>query len=123
MPSSGDIVRAPWSKDQVASLNEFQVSGAMHPFTCGYCRDNYGTRFIQQDDGTLRPETSADWEELSAAFDAGEASELIGRIVVNDRLLVATEAGWTCPTCDYTQDWAWSWMADRTWEEWVWRPA
>lgn len=25
---------------------------------------------------------------------------------MNDRLLVATEQGWECPTCDYTQNWA-----------------
>lgn len=24
--------------------------------------------------------------------------------------------GWTCPSCDYTQNWAWEWMADWTWE-------
>jgi hypothetical protein len=22
-----------------------------------------------------------------------------------DRTLIATEAGWVCPSCDYTQDW------------------
>ena len=29
--------------------------------------------------------------------------------------LVATEAGWVCPGCPYTQDWAPTWMADGTW--------
>jgi len=29
--------------------------------------------------------------------------------------LVATEAGWVCPQCPYTQDWAHGWMADGTW--------
>jgi hypothetical protein len=28
------IIRAPWSHDQVASLNGFQASGFFHPFTC-----------------------------------------------------------------------------------------
>jgi hypothetical protein len=28
-------VRAPFTEDQVASLNAFQESGAFHPFTCG----------------------------------------------------------------------------------------
>lgn len=27
--------RAPFTPEQVRSLNEYQVSGAMHPFTCG----------------------------------------------------------------------------------------
>lgn len=28
------IINAPWSADQVASLNGYQHSGAFHPFTC-----------------------------------------------------------------------------------------
>ncbi len=28
-----------------------------------------------------------------------------------DSLLVATANGWVCPSCEYTQDWAWAWMA------------
>jgi hypothetical protein len=27
--------RAPWTEEQVESLNEFQESGVFHPFTCG----------------------------------------------------------------------------------------
>jgi hypothetical protein len=29
-----------------------------------------------------------------------------------DRTLVATKAGWVCPSCDYTQNWAHSFMLD-----------
>ena len=28
-------------------------------------------------------------------------------------VLIATENGWVCPSCDYTQDWAHSFMAER----------
>jgi hypothetical protein len=31
------------------------------------------------------------------------------------RVLVATESGWRCPNCSYTQNWAEAWMADGTW--------
>lgn len=31
-----------------------------------------------------------------------------------DRILRATSGGWKCPTCDYTQDWAHEWMADKS---------
>lgn len=31
---SDAIITAPWSEDQVAALNAFQVSGVAHPFTC-----------------------------------------------------------------------------------------
>jgi hypothetical protein len=29
--------------------------------------------------------------------------------------LVAAEAGWLCPACGYTQDWAPQWMANGAW--------
>jgi hypothetical protein len=32
-------------------------------------------------------------------------------------VLLATRGGWECPSpvCEYSQDWAWSWMADWSW--------
>lgn len=32
-------VRAPFTDDQVESLNNFQAARLMHPFTCGVCRE------------------------------------------------------------------------------------
>lgn len=32
------------------------------------------------------------------------------------RLLVATTEGWSCPSCDFTQNWAHEFMADPRWE-------
>lgn len=31
--------------------------------------------------------------------------------------LIATAAGWRCPACDYTQDWAHNWMKDWGWKK------
>ncbi|MER5875504.1 hypothetical protein ABT119_06185 [Streptomyces sp. NPDC001910] len=31
-----DLIRAPWTSEQVAALNRFQTEGGMHPFTCAY---------------------------------------------------------------------------------------
>lgn len=70
-------IRAPFTDEQVASLNAYQKSGVFHDFTCG---DEH----------------------------AGERS------------LIATREGWICPTCEYTQVWAWLWMADCTWEQFKW---
>ncbi len=28
-------IKAPWTEEQVKNLNEYQVSGKFHPFTCG----------------------------------------------------------------------------------------
>ena len=39
---SGKIV-APWTRQQVDALNDYQAAGWMHPFTCGHCRDTLGT--------------------------------------------------------------------------------
>lgn len=30
-------------------------------------------------------------------------------------VLVATNEGWYCRDCTYTQDWAWLWMSDPIW--------
>lgn len=81
---TGDRIEAPFTDSQVQSLNQYQPSGVMHPFTCGRCRDELGT-------------------EVDGHF--------------TDRMLVATLAGWICPTCDNTQSWAWQFMADWSWEE------
>lgn len=65
------LVKAPWTADQVESLNGFQGCGCYHPFTCGGCDNRDG--------------------------------------------LVATKTGWTCPSCDYRQDWAHYFMVDWSW--------
>lgn len=64
---------APFTDDQVTSLNGYQQAGLFHPFTCG-----------------------------------NDSSH---------ELLVATAAGWQCPSCDYRQNWAHDWMADNGWQE------
>ena len=30
-----ELIRAPWTPEQVYNLNKFQENGRMHPFTCG----------------------------------------------------------------------------------------
>lgn len=35
-----DIVVAPFTEDQVNSINSYQSSGVGHPFTCPHCRNN-----------------------------------------------------------------------------------
>jgi hypothetical protein len=78
-------VEAPFTADQVASLNAAQRSGALHPFTCANRSD--GNHQHHGDD------------------DLGQ--------------LVATPDGWRCEDCDYTQAWAWRWMADGSWATWT----
>jgi hypothetical protein len=76
------FVYAPFTPEQIESLNGYQPSGVFHPFTCGNdaCKGSWQVDF-------------------------------------DSRLLVVTTEGWKCPSCDYTQDWAWRWMADNSWRE------
>ena len=69
-----ETVFAPWSQDQVNSLNAFQRSKKVHPYTCGGdgCRE----------------------------------------------VLVATQGGWVCSKCEYTQNHATDFTAN-----WVWKKA
>lgn len=82
------FVDAPFSLEQVESLNAYQSSGVMHPFTCAGDRADAAHHAYQAKHGG----------------DRGQ--------------LMAIEAGWICPVCGSTQDWAWLWMSD-----WSWRPS
>jgi len=75
---------APWTDEQVEALNQFQASRRMHPFTCGS-----GNR-----------------------TDAAQV-EAVAQHGMNDAvLLVATNDGWVCQACDYTQTWAHGFMVE-----------
>jgi hypothetical protein len=83
-----DKISAPFTLEQVESLNKFQYNRRYHPFTCGNDRSDkahkgYATAHDFPDNG----------------------------------LLVATQEGWVCPVCRYTQSWAWEFMTDGTHEE------
>ena len=51
-----EVTRAPWSREQVKSLNDYQVSGAFHPFT--HLRDDGGNEevLVASEDGWHCPE-------------------------------------------------------------------
>lgn len=44
-------------------------------------------------------------------FTCANRSDSPHRETTDRGVLVATEAGWICPDCDYTQDWAHAFMA------------
>lgn len=88
-----NTVQAPFSASQVQHLNERQchVDGSLpiHPFTC----PNRGDGIVYDTSG--RPdETNA-----THGTEGGDRG-----------LLIATETGWICPHCGYTQDWAYGLM-------------
>jgi hypothetical protein len=79
-----NIIRAPWTEQQCDALNRFQRNGKFHPFTCagGDRTDAFHTATVAN----------------YGLSDAGQ--------------LHATLSGWICNACDYTQDWAFTFMVE-----------
>jgi hypothetical protein len=46
-----DMIRAPWTPEQVAALNRFQAEGGMHPFTCGNDHATGALHLVAHEDG------------------------------------------------------------------------
>src|ERR1035441_7808567 len=92
-----DLIKAPWPKELVEKLNQYQKCGSYHPYTCGYCRDRYGTTLVKNEKGDLI-RASDDWFDWDLEKKKKE-------IIHNERALIATEKGWVCETCDNIQDW------------------
>lgn len=76
------MIKAPFTPEQVTALNQQQRHGEFHPFTCGGDRGDAAHR----------------------EYAAANGDRDLG-------LLVATENGWRCPVCGYTQGWAHGFMA------------
>lgn len=75
-----------FSKENVDKLNEQQISGHGHPYTCG------GSGHI--------PEC-----KRQLAYDKKFKGEQVEFTDENEGVLIATERGWICPCGKYTQDW------------------
>lgn len=78
------MIKAPWTPEQVAALNWYQTESGWHPFTCG------GGEYIGEGNAK-RMYCGPGWPAPTST-------------------LIATENGWVCPRCDYTQDWAYELM-------------
>ncbi|WP_037616379.1 hypothetical protein [Streptomyces aureus] len=46
-----DMIRAPWTPEQVAALNAFQAHSGMHPFTCGNDHATPDLHLVAHEDG------------------------------------------------------------------------
>ncbi len=91
------IIEPPWSKEIVDKLNKYQHWNGVHHYTCGFCRDNYGTYLVKNEtDKLIR--APRDWINWNSERKDKE-------IIFNERILIATENGWICETCDNVQDW------------------
>ena len=79
-------IKAPFTPEQVINLNAYQKQGHFHPFTCGSAK-----RCVEK------------------VTHHSHKGDIVWEVSTT---LVATEAGWVCPNCDYTQDWAWGFMGE-----------
>lgn len=66
----GDTVKAPWTDDQVRSLNAYQESGFMHPFICSeHVDDNLHADYevlVASRDGWHCPVPGCAWHQVWA---------------------------------------------------------
>jgi ribosomal protein S27AE len=83
-------IDAPWTDEQVAALNRYQKLDHVHPFTCPHIH-------------TLPCPCT---ENADRTPDRMCHRCLGAGMVLADRALTATNAGWVCPYCNYTQRWA-----------------
>ena len=61
-----DKIFAPFSADEVERINEFQLSGRWHPFTCGndHSRDEDDSpSLVAMSDGWHCPVAGCDWKQ------------------------------------------------------------
>lgn len=92
-----DVVNAPFTEEQVRSLNQYQFSGVFHPFTCA------------------NPECTAHRHIGHWIGEDGEPMSDKASEITESIYLVATPDSWICGGCGYKQHWAWRWMADFEW--------
>ena len=83
-----NIIKAPFTKEQVENLNKYQKSNLFHPFTC--CSPENISECLRAT------------KEINGEFIKG----------TSDGKLIATEDGWVCPCGKYKQNWAHKFMAD-----------
>lgn len=58
-----DQIRAPWTSEQVAALEQFQTASGMHPFTCGAERHALAPRLVPSHSGWYCPDPDCDYRQ------------------------------------------------------------
>lgn len=58
-----DLIRAPWTSEQVAALEQFQTVSNMHPFTCGADHHTLAPRLIPSHSGWYCPDPDCDYQQ------------------------------------------------------------
>ena len=99
-------IQTPFTPEQVEALNKHQNDGRFHPFTCAHDGDQKHILYEfhkEYPDGNY-DEYIKDQKELGVPYPEAQFTQTN---------LIATENGWICPVCDYTQNWAHNFMAEK----------
>lgn len=62
VPAAG-VIRAPWTSEQVAALEAFQLRSGMHPFTCGNDKHSMAPRLVPSHSGWYCPDPACDYRQ------------------------------------------------------------
>ena len=94
-----------FSSEEVDALNQHQMSGQFHPFTCP--NDGDESHIMYEFNKEHAGENYDDYiKEQKKVVNYPE-------MMFNQTSLVATENGFICPVCDYKQNWAHNFMKQK----------
>lgn len=98
-------IKAPFTKDQVDKLNEYQKQGMFHPFTCKNDGNDAHIKYEFE-----KEHKGEDYNEYLIKEKANGIN--FPEMRFNQTNLIATENGWICPVCNYEQNWAHKFMTE-----------
>ena len=99
-------IQTPFTSDQVESLNKYQDEGRFHPFTCVHDGDEKHIlyEFYKEFPGMNYDKHITEQKSKGIRYPEAQFTQTN---------LIATEGGWICPVCDYKQNWAHNFMAEK----------
>lgn len=102
-----NLEKPVFTEEEVRILNEYQQAGKYHPYTCPNDGDE---KHIHFEFGNKFPALK-DNKNIVVAYDSYILVEQAKGIPYPEMeftqtSLIATQKGWICPCCDYTQSWA-----------------
>ena len=93
-------LKIPFGQKNVDKLNQYQISGKFHPYTCPNDGDDKHISY------EFKSQINSDVSYQSYIDNQKSKGIRYPEMQFNQTNLVATKNGWICPVCDYTQNWA-----------------
>lgn len=99
-------INTPFTNEEVENLNEYQLAGRFHPFTCANDGDELHIMYEFR-----KEHPTGNYEDYIK--NEKEKGIPFPEMAFNSTSLIATNNGWICPVCDYKQNWAHDFMAKK----------